>query len=74
MIKLNPSVLDRARELKGFTSDEQLAVKMGMSGAAIRNLRHGKTSPTIATALKISRLAGIPIEGILLSDSVDAAA
>lgn len=66
MIRINPAVLNRARELKGFTSDEQLAVELGMSGAAIRNLRHGRTAPTIATALKIARFAGVPIEGLLV--------
>lgn len=74
MIRLNPAVLDRARELKGFTSDEQLAVELGMSGATIRNLRHGRTAPTIATALKIGRLAGVPLEGFLVDNTAVQAA
>lgn len=69
MIRLNPAVLDNARRLKGFTSDEQLAREMGLSGTTIRNLRHGRTSPDLKTALKIARFAGVPMEGILLESS-----
>lgn len=67
MIRLNPEVLDTAREQRGFTSDEQLAAALGLSVGTIRNLRAGRTSPSLHTVIKIARLAGVPVEGLLIT-------
>lgn len=69
MFHLNPSVLDQARTLHGFTSDEKLAAAIDMSGTAIRNLRHGRTSPSIATLMKLRKLTGIPVEALIVEQS-----
>ena len=69
MFRLNPSALDEARAMHGFTSDEKLAAAIGMTGAAIRNLRHGRTSPQVGTLMKLRRLTGIPLESMLIEES-----
>lgn len=73
-IRIKASVLDQARKLHGLTSDEQLGAELGLSGTTVRNLRHGRTSPTLATVLKISRLAGVPIEGLIVERVDESAA
>lgn len=66
MFRLNPSALDEARKLHGFTSDDKLAAAMDMSGAAIRKLRHGQSSPLIGTLMKLRKLTGIPLESLVI--------
>lgn len=65
MFRLKSSALDQARKLHGFTSDDQLAAAIGMSGSAIRSLRHGRTSPSVATLFKLRQLTGIPVEALV---------
>nr|DAF94619.1 MAG TPA: putative transcriptional regulator [Siphoviridae sp. ctvph17]DAS81230.1 MAG TPA: putative transcriptional regulator [Caudoviricetes sp.]DAS85758.1 MAG TPA: putative transcriptional regulator [Caudoviricetes sp.] len=72
-LRVRASVLDQARRLCGFTSDEQLGAELGLSSTTVRNLRHGRTSPTLITALKISRLAGVPIEGLIVEQADESA-
>lgn len=62
---LRPSVLDQARKLHGLTSDDKLAATLDMSGSAIRNLRHGRSAPSVGTLFKIRELTGIPIEALV---------
>lgn len=71
MNHLKPSVLDEAREMHGFTSDRQLADRLGMSESAIRNLRHGRTSPTVGTLLKLRKLTGIPLEALIVEKKTE---
>lgn len=73
MIRVKETVLDQARELHGFTSDEKLAAALGMSGTAVRNLRHGKSAPRITTLLSLQKLTGIPIEGLIYEVQENAA-
>ena len=72
-IRLDPSALDGARALHGFTSDERLAAAIDMSGTAIRNLRHGRTSPSVATLVRLRRLTGRPLDGLVI-ETADAPA
>lgn len=65
-IRLNPRVLDDARQRHGFTSDERLAEAMRMSGHAIRELRKGNRAPAVSTLVRLSRLTAWPIDGMLL--------
>lgn len=59
--RLRPEVIDRARDRLNLTSDEQLAVHIGVSSGTIRRIRAGET-PGFATALKLLDAAdcGIP--------------
>ncbi|MCT1719326.1 MULTISPECIES: helix-turn-helix domain-containing protein [Corynebacterium] len=63
---LDPSVLDDARRLGGYTSDEKLAAAIGMTGTAVRNLRHGRSSPSVATLVKLRSISGRPLDGMLI--------
>lgn len=71
MIRVKTSVLDQARDMHGFTSDEKLAAAIGLSGTSIRKLRHGKTSPKITTLLGLQKLTGIPIEGLIFDTEAE---
>ena len=73
-IRLDPSALDDARNLHGFTSDERLAAAIDMSGTAIRNLRHGRTSPSVATLVRLRRLTGRPLDGLVIETAEKPAA
>ena len=73
-IRLDPSALDDARTLHGFTSDERLAAAIDMSGTAIRNLRHGRTSPSVATLVRLRRLTGRPLDGLVIESAEKPAA
>lgn len=73
-IRLDPSALDDARTLHGFTSDERLAAAIDMSGTAIRNLRHGRTSPSVATLVRLRRLTGRPLDGLVIEAAENPAA
>ena len=73
-IRLDPSALDDARSLHGFTSDERLAAAIDMSGTAIRNLRHGRTSPSVATLVRLRRLTGRPLDGLVVETAENPAA
>ena len=73
-IRLDPSALDDARTLHGLTSDERLAAAIDMSGTAIRNLRHGRTSPSVATLVRLRRLTGRPLDGLVIETAEKPAA
>ena len=73
-IRLDPSALDDARALHGFTSDERLAAALDMSGTAIRNLRHGRTSPSVATLVRLRRLTGRTLDGLVVETAEKPAA
>lgn len=74
MLRLNPSALDDARKLHGFTSDTRLAGALGMSESAVRNLRHGKSTPSIGTLMKLRKLTGIPVESMVIEEAENQAA
>nr|DAK57357.1 MAG TPA: helix-turn-helix domain protein [Caudoviricetes sp.] len=74
MYRLNESALDQARKLHGLTSDEKLAAVLGMSGTAVRNLRKGRSSPSVVTLFKLRELTGIPIEALVTNVSAQQAA
>lgn len=74
MYRLNEAALDQARKLHALTSDEKLASVLGMSGTAVRNLRKGRSSPSVATLFKLRELTGIPIEALVTEKPTDQAA
>lgn len=70
MVKLNPRLLDQARDQLGLTSDEKLAAHCGLSRNTIHGLRHGRTAPSAATLLRLSRATSIPMEDWLIEENV----
>lgn len=73
MIRISPEVLDRARDLHGLTSDQALADALGLSMSTVSNLRRGLTTPTIATAMALKKLTGLPLDLIVDSGTTTAA-
>ena len=59
--RLRPEVIDRARDRLDCTSDEQLAVKLGMASGTLARIRRGET-PGFGTAIKLLDAAdcGLP--------------
>lgn len=74
MYRLNPNVLDRARELNGFTSDEKLGAEIGVSGTTVRNWRHGRGTPSIQRLMQLRTLTGLPLDSLLIEESENKAA
>jgi|GEM_PF-2719474 len=72
--KLRPEVIDRARDRCGCTSDEQLAVKLGLASGTLSRIRRGET-PSFITAIRLldAADAGIPA-GVQRIDKDSAAA
>lgn len=65
-MQINPQALDKAREITGATSDEQLGqLFLDRTGSTIRNWRAGKSSPDLETVAKIQRLTGWSFDQIL---------
>lgn len=68
---MRPEVIDKARERLGFTSDEQLAVHLGVSSGTITRVRKGET-PSFATAILLLDAAGVTLAGIVKNDRLAA--
>ena len=65
-MQINPQALDKAREITGATSDEQLGqLFLDRTGSTVRNWRAGKSSPDLETVAKIQRLTGWSFDEIL---------
>jgi len=74
MIRLNPAVLDKAIELTGARSDDQLGQAfLNLTGATIRNYRAGKSAPNIVTLMRLKQITGIPLDR-MVTETVEAAA
>lgn len=73
-IRIEPTALDDARVRHGLTSDEQLGHRMQMTGTAIRNLRHGRTCPSVETLVKLSNLSGRPMDRLVTVEEQSPAA
>lgn len=72
-MKLNTTVLDRAKELTGARSDDQLGQAfLNLTGNTIRNYRAGRSLPTVVTLARLRELTGMPLDQMVLID--DAAA
>ena len=59
-------VLDMARDLNEFTSDEKLAAEMGVSGTTVRNWRHGRATPSIERMMQLKKLSNLPLDHFLI--------
>ena len=68
-MQINPKALDKAREITGSRSDEQLGqMFLDRTGTTVRNWRAGKTSPDLETVAKIQRLTGWSFDQILTTE------
>lgn len=65
--QLDPTALDDARRILGLPSDEKLGARIGITGTTIRNLRHGRTSPSIGTLVKLRGVTGRSIDGLIVT-------
>lgn len=74
MFQLNPTVLDRARELNGFTSDEKLSAEIGVSGTTVRNWRHGRAVPSVQRLMQLRTLTNLPLDNLLIEATESKAA
>lgn len=64
---INPLALDRAKEVTGARSDEQLGqMFLNRSGSSVRNWRAGRTSPDLETIAKLQQLTGWSFDKILI--------
>lgn len=66
LIQLDPTVLDEARARLGLPSDEKLGGRLELTGTTVRNLRHGRTSPSIATLVKLRALTGRTLDSLIV--------
>lgn len=73
MVRLNPKVLDRAIELTGSRSDDQLGQAfLNLTGMTLRNYRSGKSTPSIATLMRLKKITGMPLDQ-MVTDATTAA-
>lgn len=74
MYRLNPEILDRAREMHDLTSDEKLAAKINVSSSSIRNWRKGIKLPSVARLMILRDLTGVPLDNLLIPEENTTAA
>ena len=65
-IKLDPSVLDQARESLNLKSDEKLGAKIGRTGHTVRQWRKGNSVPSAQDLVKLQFITGRPYGNMLL--------
>lgn len=74
MIRINPHVLDKAVELTGSRSDDQLGQAfLNLTGTTIRNYRTGRSLPTIVTMMRLKQITGIPLDQMVTETEETAA-
>lgn len=61
--RLRPTVIDLARERLGCTSDEQLAVRLGIASGTIARIRRGEV-PSFPTAIRLLDAADVSLVGV----------
>lgn len=75
MIRFNTEVIDKARELTGSRSDDQLGQAfLNLTGSTIRNYRAGRSLPTIVTLARLKEITGIPLDRMVITDEYATAA
>ena len=73
-IRLNSKVLDRAKELTGSRSDDQLGLAfLNLTGATIRNYRAGRSAPSVVTLMRLKEITGMPLDQMRSQDEAIAA-
>lgn len=73
--RLDPQVLDLAKEVTGVAGDEELGQKhLSKTGSTVRNYRTGKTTPPIGVLMILRNLTGRPLDQMFLPVATPAAA
>lgn len=66
-LRLDPTVLDTAKERTGAGSDEVLGVKhLGCSGNTVRSYRKGLTVPSVYILARLREITGRPFDTMLV--------
>lgn len=71
---IDPVALDLAAKRLGVSSDEQLGEKLRINPQTIRNLRHRRCSPSLASLVKIAEAAGVSWESATITATPNHAA
>lgn len=66
-------LLDRFKALKGFGSDNQVAVDLGLSRATVSGWRHGKSHAEPVTVEKLAVFLGLDVLSVLAAVEADRA-
>ena len=59
--RISPEVVDKARERLGLSSDEKLAVRLGISTGTISRVRRGETGVNFSTGILLLNAAGVAV-------------
>ena len=73
-VRLDPSVLEQARDSLELKSDEKLGAKLGRTGHTVRQWRKGNSVPTAADLVKLQFITGRPYGTMLIVREDEAAA
>lgn len=69
-MQINPLALDRAKEITGVRSDEQLGqLFLDRSGSSVRNWRAGRTAPDLETLAKLQQITAWSFDKILIPEN-----
>lgn len=72
--RLDPTVLDMARNHVGARSDEALGQQfLSKTGVTVRNWRSGRTVPDIRSLMVLRDLTGRPLDTMIIHASAAAA-
>lgn len=67
MFRLNPEVIDKAVEMTGSRSDDQLGLAfLNLTGSTIRNYRAGKSMPNVVTMMRLKEITGMPLDRMVV--------
>lgn len=58
-------IIDAAKSARGFSSDNQLAIAIGTTRAAVSGWRHSKHLPDTLACEKLADFSGIPLHRVL---------
>lgn len=73
-VRLDPSVLEQARDSLELKSDEKLGAKLGRTGHTVRQWRKGNSVPSAADLVKLQFITGRPYGTMLIVREDEAAA
>lgn len=71
--RMNTSIADRMVE-KGYATDAALAEKVGCDRSMVTRIKHGKATPSLELAVKLSDALDLPASDFIQPDRRDAAA
>lgn len=68
MLVIKPELIERLKQEQGFTSDEQLAVYLGLASTTVRNIRRQQpvTMRTFSALLQKGIAMDLPLKDVLI--------